>query len=85
MTTRPDTQSASLNPSSRLRARLGLQVKRMLAGPCGRKDRKPYEKDLNSTCKDDTAIGDIDLCHMRNIVFVYEFTFPRNKSESGFK
>ena len=31
LTTRPDTQSASLNPSSRLRARLGLQVKRMLA------------------------------------------------------
>ena len=30
MTTRPDTQSASLNPRSRLRARLGLQVKRML-------------------------------------------------------
>ena len=30
MTTRPDTQSASLNPSGRLRARLGLQVKRML-------------------------------------------------------
>ena len=37
MTTRPDTQSASLNPSSRLRARLGLQVKRMLGGPCGRR------------------------------------------------
>ena len=30
MTTRPVTQSAGLNPGSRLRARLGLQVKRML-------------------------------------------------------
>jgi hypothetical protein len=36
MTTRPVTQSASFNLSSRLRARLGLQVKRMLAGRAAR-------------------------------------------------
>jgi len=32
MTTRPVTQSAGLYPYGRLRARLGLQVKRMLDG-----------------------------------------------------
>jgi len=32
MTTRPVTQSAGLYPYGRLRARLGLQVKRMLGG-----------------------------------------------------
>ena len=46
MTTRPDTQSASLNPGSRLRARLGLQVKRMLERRSARWDFETMEMNM---------------------------------------